>query len=207
MCAEWWEDVLRDRYDRGDTPWDLGRPDNNLIANVREVPVPPCAALDIGCGTGSDSVWMAEQGFAVTGIDISRTAVRMAEERAREHGVDAVFAVADALDPATPPGAPYSFAYDRGCLHSYDFPEDRTRLAENLARWLEPGAPWLSLSGSRDEKGEGPGPPRLSASEITEAVESFFEIRWIRAGHFDTNRNRPRRAWICLFERRAAVLA
>jgi SAM-dependent methyltransferase len=51
---------------------------------VAELPTPPTSVLDVGCGTGRDSVWLAEQGLEVLGCDYSRAAVTFAEQRARE---------------------------------------------------------------------------------------------------------------------------
>ena len=43
----------------------------------------PCRALELGCGTGTNSVWLAQQGFEVTGIDLAPLAVEQAEQRAQ----------------------------------------------------------------------------------------------------------------------------
>ena len=64
-----WEE----RYRTGSIPWNIGKPDVNLIEIVTKRPILSCKALDIGCGTGDDAVWLAEQGFEVTGTDVSRT--------------------------------------------------------------------------------------------------------------------------------------
>lgn len=50
--------------------------------------LPPGSALDAGCGTGSEAIWLAEQGWQVTGADISSTALATAAERASAAGVD-----------------------------------------------------------------------------------------------------------------------
>ncbi|WP_202638484.1 class I SAM-dependent methyltransferase [Bailinhaonella thermotolerans] len=49
--------------------------------------LPPGAALEAGCGTGTDAVWLASRGWRVTGVDISDTALEHAREHARESGV------------------------------------------------------------------------------------------------------------------------
>ena len=46
--------------------------------------LPVGTALDAGCGTGADAVWLARQGWAVTAIDISPTAVGQAERLAAD---------------------------------------------------------------------------------------------------------------------------
>jgi len=54
-------------------------------------------ALDVACGMGRDSIWLAQQGFRVHGVDFSAVALRAARERAARLGVlDRVqFVVAD----------------------------------------------------------------------------------------------------------------
>jgi ubiquinone/menaquinone biosynthesis C-methylase UbiE len=49
------EEHYKKRYESGDTPWDLGKPDFNLIPTVTTAAIEPCKALDIGCGTGDNS--------------------------------------------------------------------------------------------------------------------------------------------------------
>ncbi|MBN2291574.1 MAG: hypothetical protein JXM70_04060 [Pirellulales bacterium] len=42
---------FEERYQSGNTPWDHGQPDSNLMETVASRPIPPCKALDVGCGT------------------------------------------------------------------------------------------------------------------------------------------------------------
>ena len=78
------EDGYKTRYESGRTPWDLGRPDFNLIETVTNFPIPSCKALDIGCGTGDNSIWLAQQGFSVTGTDVADVALTKAREKAAQ---------------------------------------------------------------------------------------------------------------------------
>ncbi len=73
-------DTWQKRYETGDTPWDTGRPDFNFTEVVARFPIAPTRALEIGCGTGTHSLWLAARGFTVTGIDISELAVERAKE-------------------------------------------------------------------------------------------------------------------------------
>ncbi|MCG8344800.1 MAG: methyltransferase domain-containing protein [Chlorobiales bacterium] len=63
------ENRFEERYAKGDIPWDIGRVDANLVELVENRPVGNCRALDIGCGTGDNSLWLARRGFEVTGLD------------------------------------------------------------------------------------------------------------------------------------------
>ncbi len=62
-------------YQGGFKPWDTGRPDSHLISVVRDKPIPKGRALEVGCDTGTNAVWLTQQGFAVTAIDVAPTVV------------------------------------------------------------------------------------------------------------------------------------
>src|SRR5437868_14089651 len=105
------------RYRDGDLPWDTGLPSSELQGVVSRNTIQPCRALEIGCGTGTNSVWLAQQGFEVTGIDLAPLAVERAEKRAQSAGVQVHFMAADVLDLADLDG-PFAFFFDRGCYHA-----------------------------------------------------------------------------------------
>ena len=99
------------------TPWDPGRPDFNLIDAVTKTPIRRCKALDIGCGTGQNSIWLAQQGFLVTGVDVSETALKNAKENASTANIKCTFLSLTFLEQEVP-GAPFGFIFDRGVLAS-----------------------------------------------------------------------------------------
>ncbi|WP_030670935.1 class I SAM-dependent methyltransferase [Streptomyces sp. NRRL B-1347] len=78
-AAQFWERIHRARGGWGTRV-------NPLLAEVA-APLRPGAALDLGCGPGGDSIWLAQQGWHVTAVDISATAVQRVRARARELGV------------------------------------------------------------------------------------------------------------------------
>jgi len=84
------EAFWEERYRSSDALWS-GRPNAQLVAEVG--PLAPGRALDAGCGEGADSVWLARQGWRVTAVDISATAL----ERAKGHAEDAGDGVADRI--------------------------------------------------------------------------------------------------------------
>jgi 2-polyprenyl-3-methyl-5-hydroxy-6-metoxy-1,4-benzoquinol methylase len=77
---QWWED----RYASGEAHWS-GRPNDVLVAETAGLT--PGSALDVGCGTGGDAIWLAGQGWRVTAVDLSRTALARAAAAAAERGV------------------------------------------------------------------------------------------------------------------------
>ena len=155
-------DRYKERYQAGDTPWDVGRPDFNLIQVVTTRPVQPCKALDIGCGTGDNSIWLAQKNFEVIGIDTSEIAIKKAIEKATNAKVKCTFKLVDFFTSPVAE-APFGFVFDRGCFHSLSFDEERKRFAEKVAAHLEKDGLWLSILGNADEKRLAPADsPRYS---------------------------------------------
>jgi SAM-dependent methyltransferase len=195
------ENRFKERYKTGDTPWDIGKPDFNLIQIVTTTPIRPCKALEIGCGTGDNSIWLSQQNFQALGVDASEIAIEKAKEKASKANARCTFMMSDILSSRIE-GAPFGFAFDRGCFHTLGSDKERKRFAENVSGHLEEGGLWLSLLGNADEQRDGPGPPQRSARDIVNAVESYFEILSLVSGHFGSNRPNPPRAWVCLMRKR-----
>lgn len=189
------------RYENGDLPWNIDRPDYNLIHTVENEPIPVGNVIDVGCGTGDNAIWLAKQGFRVTGIDYSETAIEMAKVKAKKAGVVVTFLTFDILRNKIP-GGPYSFAFDRGCYHSFDVKPERKKYAKKVSELLMPGGLWLSLMGNYDDGRLDIGPPKRSAEEIAGGVEPYFEIQYLKAGRFDSNDPIPSKIWIGLMKKR-----
>lgn len=189
------------RYVEGELPWDSGKPDLHLRGVLEEHSVKLGKALEIGCGTGTNSIWLAEHGFEVTGLDLSQTAIAKAEAKVAAVGVDCHLFVGDFLVDQVP-GAPFEFVYDRGCFHVFDGAEERSRFASRVGDLLAPEGVWHSLIGSTDGPPRGSGPPRRSAAEIAAAVEPHFEILELRSTIFDRERHSQARAWVLVARRR-----
>ena len=183
------------RYEEGALPWDNGKPDAHLNEVISSHGIVPGKALEIGCGTGTNAIWLAGQGYEMTGMDISRTAIGKAETKVAEAGVACRFVVGDFLADDVQ-GAPFGFVYDRGCLHVFDEAEDRTRFAQRVSALLEPGGIWHSLIGSTDGPPRDTGPPRRSAVDIANAVEPYFEILELKSTIFDPASQNQARAWV-----------
>jgi SAM-dependent methyltransferase len=73
-----------------------GEPNGALVAEVATLP--PGRALDVGCGEGADAVWLARRGWAVTALDVARSALDRGRRAARQAGVEVRWLHAGLLD-------------------------------------------------------------------------------------------------------------
>ncbi len=195
---------FREMYEQGNTPWDTGRADENLIRAVDRHGISPCTALEIGCGTGDNALWLAAQGFRVTAFDSVDLAIEQARAKLSGGKLPCRFFVAD-FPRDEIPGGPFGLVFDRGCFHSFPAEDERAEFARKVAACLVRGGHWLSLIGSADQRREGVGPPQLRAGHIAAAVETDFEILSLTASYFDSDlENRPK-AWVCLMRKRAGM--
>ena len=188
-----------DHYAAGDLPWDFGQPDPRLVEFVESGAMVPGRALDVGCGTGTDAIWLAERGFDVLGVDISPLAVDQARSRLGASKLPCRFATFDFFaDVLTE--RPFDFVFDRGCFHLLDKAEERSRFAGRVASALTTGGFWLSLIRSTEGPARDKGPPCRSARDVIGAIEPELEILELRS---IPSQIESARAWFCLSRRRA----
>ncbi|WP_404961913.1 class I SAM-dependent methyltransferase [Streptomyces sp. 147326] len=135
--ASWWDGFYADRSKA--VPFFVSKPDENLVSSVERGLVTPGRALDLGCGPGRNSLYLASRGFEVDAVDLSPAAIAWAEERAREAGAEVRFHCGDAFAPAaTGLAGPYDLIYDSGCFHHLP-PHRRISYLALLDRALAPG--------------------------------------------------------------------
>ena len=124
----------------------------------------PCRTVDLGCGTGTHAIRMAERGFNVTGIDISPRAVELAKANTLKSGVQCRFLTADLTETEPFSGDTvefqssendaFDFAYEWEVLH-HILPKNRKTYVENVHRMLKDGALYLSVSFHREDQNFG----------------------------------------------------
>lgn len=102
MSAEFWDE----RYRSAPAVWS-GEPNPQLVAEAADLP--PGRALDVGSGEGADAVWLAERGWRVLAVDISRVALERSAEIAQQAGAELAARIewrhADVLVWTPEPGA------------------------------------------------------------------------------------------------------
>ncbi len=195
------KDRFNKRYMTGDLPWDINRADFNLLNIVSEYNISPCKAIDLGCGTGDNVIWLAQNGFDTAGLDISPEAIEMAKRKIKNTGLDAPVYYLDFLKDDIP-DTPFGFVFDRGCFHSFSEKSERIKFVENVYNILENDGLWLSLIGNYDDGRLDSGPPKRTALDIVEVVEPKFEIVLLKSGTFDSDDEIPSKIWISLMKKR-----
>lgn len=195
------------RYVDSDTPWDSGNPSEALREFLKEGLVPPTRALELGCGTGTNAIFLASNGFQVTAVDLSTEAIGRAREKAAAAGVSIDFRQADVTDLPNL-GEAFSLVFDRGtyhCVRSINL----VGFQKSLARVVAPGGYYLLLAGNAHEQSPpDKGPPRVRAAELCEEIESnSFELLRMERSHFHGVRIQGQEftplAWKALFRRKA----
>jgi SAM-dependent methyltransferase len=193
-------------YIDGFLPWDTGRPDEHLQAMAATLLAAGSRVLEVGCGTGTNAVWLAQQGCRVTAFDLAPLAVERARARAAAAGVEVDLSVQDVLELPIA-GGPYDVVYDRGVFHVFDDPREQARFAERVAESLRPGGLWLSIAGSTEGPIRETGPPRRSLRDLALAVEPLMEALSISDTQFETGQLGEARAWRCLWRKRVVEAA
>jgi SAM-dependent methyltransferase len=194
---------FEERYKIGDLPWDIKRPDYNLVNILKTFPIKAGKGLDVGCGTGDNVIWLSQQGFEMTGVDFAQTAIELARRKTEMMNVEATLHTLDFLAEPVP-GGPFAFVFDRGCFHTFDTEDERSLYARNVHGVLEKDGWWLTIAGNYDDGRLDIGPPKRKATEIVKAVEPLFQIISITSGRFDSNDAVPSKIWICLMQKRQA---
>jgi len=166
-------------------PWDTGVTPPELERFVGSHA--PGRALDLGCGTGTNVVYLARNGWKAVGVDFARRAIAKARGRARDAGVECTFLVADVTRLAVP--GPFDLALDIGCLHSIAA-AGRAAYAAGLARVVRSGGTFLLYAFA-------PGGPAvgLTADDVRATFADDFDVVGIEEG-----KGRPS-AWYTLVRR------
>lgn len=138
-------------------PWEIGvRPElTGLVKSGRITPAEYPRVLDLGCGSGDNDVFLAQQGFDVVGVDFTPIAPRRAERRVADSGVGerCPLVAADVTDPGMlAEESAFDLLLDFGTLDDMK-PEGRSAMAANIHRLSRPGSifvMWCFYSDKRD---------------------------------------------------------
>ncbi len=138
-----------------------------LLAEAVELAGKPGQALDIGCGTGVHSVYMAQHGFEVTAVDFIPEALSFGKRRAERAGVNVDFIAADIVRFDTT--MKYDLILDSGCFHGFN-EKCRHLYRKKIVDWLAEGGRYVLVHFSRGHALGIAGPRGRKRKEI----EEFF---------------------------------
>jgi SAM-dependent methyltransferase len=179
--------------------WDAGRVATQLRKAVEDGKVKPGKALILGCGTGTNAVFLAQKGFDVTALDVAPTCLTIAEAKARKADVRVKWIVADAANPPQMPA--FDFVFDRGCYHHVRW-VDLKGYVRGVSNLTKPGGQFLLLSFRETDTRKGK--PRVKESHIRADFSAAFEFQWLREMRFDnrTGIEGSSPAWTVLMRRK-----
>jgi SAM-dependent methyltransferase len=121
-------------------PWDIG-PRTELVELVESGRIKPCRAIDLGSGTASNCIFLAQHGFDVTGVDYVESAVELGKARVKEVGVSVTFVLDDLTNLEHVHGT-YDLLVDYGTLDDLT-KEDRDLYMQNVLSLTHPGSLFL----------------------------------------------------------------
>lgn len=192
---EQWEKI----YENKRTPWNTETAEPYLSKLVEDGKVKAGRAIDIGCGTGNESIYLATKGFEVTGIDISEKAVSAARRKAKESNVNCSFITANVLE--IPLNQQYDFVLDRACFHFLD-PSERQKYIDNIGSLLKPNGTFLLIVSSDQESPKNTY--QLSKEDIHDLFSNLFDIQNVELVTLETHKEKAK-PYICLMKRKLSI--
>jgi ubiquinone/menaquinone biosynthesis C-methylase UbiE len=176
-----WEDAYKTV-----PPWDVGRPQPALVELVRarELNRGRGRVLDVGCGTGENALYLAGNGFSVSGVDLSSRAIAAARAKAVERRRNIDFRTGNALSLEFKDSV-FDNVIDSGLFHTFP-DDDRPVYAREMARVLVTRGRYFMLCFSEKEPTDWGGPRRIRREEIETTFSPLFNINYIKDASFAT---------------------
>ncbi len=158
-----------------DLPWHRTEPPDLLVKALADR-AQQGAALDVGCGAGTYSLYLARQGYRVTAVDFMPQAIGMVRRAAAAANLPIEAMQAD-VTTWVPPHR-FDVVLDVGCLHRFDAAGHALYKAQ-LLRWLAPGGDFvLTHLGRRGWWDGWPiGPTRMARATVVALLEPELELR------------------------------
>lgn len=182
-------DRLAEIYQSGTVPWDREEPPPEVLQTVPKLP--PGRALDLGCGYGRASLFMARLGWQVDGVDFIEQAVIEATGRANNLGLgqQITFHLGSVteLDFLT---GPYDFALDVGCVHSLPL-EELQKYHQGLLRLLNPAGLYLLFAHLNEVDKEQTGRRWLDEATLLNIFQNGFALEKTEYGQTQVGNQEP----------------
>lgn len=180
------KEIFEKIYEKPGAVWTRTEPQQELIELVEKGKIKPCKAIDIGCGEGWYSIYLASKGFDVLGIDLSEKAIQYAKKNAANEMVNVRFVAMDIAD-LDKLKEKFDFVLEWGVMHHIMLPQRREYI-KNVANLLNPNGKYISVC-FNEQSPEFGGPGKKyresplgtkiyysSQSELRELFKPHFRI-------------------------------
>ena len=178
------------RYWFNDAPWDSGVSPPELLDFIEQHPVG--RAIDMGCGTGTNVITLAQHGWEATGVDFAPRAIRIAKRKAKKANVQVDLHVGDVTELHDIQGQ-FDLALDMGCFHNMG--TKKQAYLDRLDSLLVAGGHWL-LYAHMVSEGK-PDPAHALLPEDVQDIEKRFNL----LSRTDTHDSRGRDSIWALFQK------
>ena len=179
-------------------PWFYPELDDDLRQALDRLGLWSGDALDLGTGPGTQAMQLARRGFAVTAVDISEAAIRLAREKAEAQGLTVTWQQDDIL--STRLTGLFDLIFDRGCFHVLP-PERRQDYASTIAGLLKPGG-YLFLKCFSQLQPGTQGPHRFTPEQIQEIFGSQLQMHSVTETVYQGTLDPLPRALFCVLQQK-----
>lgn len=166
--------IFSNLYATGKSLWDTDKPDSGLISILEKYNIKPCKVLECGCGTGNDSIYLAEQGFTVTGIDFAQYAIDSSNAKKEERKLINVEFILDNFITRDLGTEQYDFAYDRSAAYSGIYSNVCSKFANKISNALVSKGYWFTIIHSTHDGITYI--PSITEKGLRFSVEKYFDI-------------------------------
>jgi SAM-dependent methyltransferase len=147
-------------------PWDTGVSPPELMAFIESHPAG--RALDLGCGTGTNVITLARNGWQVTGVDFAPHAISLARRKVEEANFNVDLRVGD-VTKLEDTSDPFDLVLDIGCFHSLPV-EGKADYVQNLERLLARGGTYLMYGFFKEGEEAGSGLVEADLEALSERL-------------------------------------
>lgn len=147
-----------------------GEPNPHLIHEIGGLE--PGTALDAGCGAGAEAIWLAANGWDVTGADVAHAALDFAQDRAADVGPASQVRWVQADLSTWQPEAPYDLVtthYAHPAMPQLEF-------YDRIASWVAPGGTLLIVGHLHQHGSAGDTHPPSEASATAAAITDRLDL-------------------------------
>ncbi len=171
-------------YLTGKAPWETGVTPPEVVRLVQSGELTPGLAVDLGCGSGLNTIFLIRHGWQAVGVDSVPLAIRRAQRRLTQEPptlrFQACFLVGDVTDWRWA-GTRYDLALDIGCLHGLA-PTEQQRYAAHLTRHTKPGAHFMLYARGACRLDGQPARFGFDQEQVQALLAPAWQTVWVQQG-------------------------